>query len=135
MATSKMATILVLRLAAAALSAHSLANSSPLKVVPDGTSSPITGSMGSTNSGVASAAAKEEALVGAPSGSGISKGGKGAGGKVKVLPEPETDGAVVFCEAEKSSRVSMRWVFEGVGSSDSKTHCNKFFPKVANFFS
>ena len=69
------------------------------------------------------------------SGSGISKGGKGAGGKAKVLPEPVPVGAVVFCEAEKSSRVSMRWVLGGVGSSDSNTHCNKFFPKVASFFS
>jgi hypothetical protein len=93
MATSKMATILVPRRDAAALSAHSLANSSPLKVLAEGTSSPITGSMESSRSGLASVAAKEEALGGARSKLGRSKGGKGAGGSVKVLPDPD---AVVF---------------------------------------
>ena len=130
-----MATIFVLRLDAAALSAHSLANSSPLKVLAATTSSPITGSMGSSSSGVDSPAGKAAALVGVMPCSGTSKGGRGAGGKVKVLPEAAAIGAVVFCEAEKSSRVSIRWDFGGVGSSDSNTHCNKFLPKVASFFS
>ena len=89
-----------------------------------GTSSPIIGSIGSIGSSLS------EETVG-----GGSKGGKGAGGRVNFLSRLGMGGAARVLVAAASSRVSMRCSLGGVGFSDSNTHCNRFLPKVASFFS